>query len=133
LFTRGNLPQWLPFQKVSATLQPPKGLNRPGKQNLRTATPGLFHPIQLQEIAMNAKLNFAFPSSTVTVASAALATVIAMGILWAVVALFQSRGAPMERLAAAERACAQHAYQSERAACMNEWLAASQPGTIARR
>ena len=51
---------------------------------------------------MNAKLNFAPPSSTVTVATAALATVIAMGILWAVVTLFQSRGAPMERLAAAE-------------------------------
>jgi hypothetical protein len=131
--TRGNLPQWLPFQKVSATLQPPKGLNRPGKHNLRTATPGPFQPIQLQELAMNAKLNLASPSSTVTFATAALATVIAMGILWAVVTLFQSRGAPLERLAAAERACAQHAYQSERAACMTEWLAASQPRTIARR
>ena len=52
---------------------------------------------------MNAKLNFASPSSTLAVAAAALATVIAMGILWAVVALFQSRGAPMERLAAADR------------------------------
>ena len=72
-------------------------------------------------------------TSTLTVASAALATVIAMGILWAVVALFQSRGAPMERLAAAERACAEHAYQSERAACMNAWLVASRPETIARR
>jgi hypothetical protein len=82
---------------------------------------------------MNAKLNLASPSSTVTCASAALATVIALGILWAVVALFQSRGTPLELLAAAERACAQHAYQSERAACMNEWLAASQPRTIARR
>ncbi len=82
---------------------------------------------------MNAKLNFAPPSSTLTVAIPALASVIAMSILWAVVTLFQSRGAPMERLAAAERACAQHAYQSERAACMNEWLAASQPRTIARR
>ena len=78
---------------------------------------------------MNAKLNFASPRSTLTVT----ATVMAMGVLWAVVTLFQRRGAPMERLAAAERACAQHAYQSERAACMNEWLAASQPGTIARR
>jgi hypothetical protein len=82
---------------------------------------------------MNAKLNLASPSSTVTFATAALATVVAMGILWAVVTLFQSRGAPLERLAAAERACAQHAYQSERAACMTEWLAASQPRTIARR
>jgi len=51
---------------------------------------------------MNAKLNFASPSSTLTVTAAARATVIAMGILWAVVTLFQSRGAPMERLAAAE-------------------------------
>ena len=82
---------------------------------------------------MNAKPNFALPSSTMTVATVALATVIAMGILWGVVTLFQSRGAPMERLAAAARACAQHAYQSERAACMNEWLGASQPGTIARQ
>ena len=82
---------------------------------------------------MNAKLNFASPSSTLTVAAAALASVIAMGILWAVVTLFQSRGAPMERLAAAERACAEHAYQSERAACMNAWLVASRPETIARR
>jgi len=72
-------------------------------------------------------------TSTQTVATATLAAVIAMTILWAVVTLFQSRGAPMERLAAAERACAQHAYQSERAACMKEWFAASQPGTIARR
>ncbi len=72
-------------------------------------------------------------TSTLTVATAALATVIAMGILWGVVTLFQSRGAPMERLAAAERACTQHAYLSERAACMNEWLAASQPRAIARR
>ena len=82
---------------------------------------------------MNARPNFAFPGSTLTVATAALATVIALGILWGIVTLFQSRGAPMERLAAAERACAQHAYQSERAACMSEWLAASQPRTIARR
>ena len=72
-------------------------------------------------------------TSTLTVASAALATVIALGILWGVVTLFQSRGAPMERLAAAERACAGHAFQSERAACMNEWLAASRPETIAHR
>jgi hypothetical protein len=76
---------------------------------------------------MNARLNFASHSSRLTVAIAAVATIIAMSILWAVVILFQSRGAPMDQLAAAEHACAQHAYQSERTACMNEWLAASQP------
>jgi len=37
----------------------------------------------------------------------------------------------MERLVAAERACAQHVYLSERQACMNEWLAASQPRIVA--
>ena len=79
---------------------------------------------------MSARLNSA-PGSTLTVAAAALATVFAFAILWGVVALFQSRGAPMERLAAAERACAQHVYLSERQACMNEWLAASQPRIVA--
>jgi hypothetical protein len=72
---------------------------------------------------MNAKLNFASPSSIQTFVAAALATVIALGILSTVVILFQSRGAPMEQLVAAERACVQHAYQSERVACINEWLA----------
>jgi hypothetical protein len=80
---------------------------------------------------MSARPNFAFPGSTLTVATAALATVIAFGILWGVVTLFQNRGAPMERLVAAERACAQYVYLSERQACMNEWLAASQPRIVA--
>ena len=79
---------------------------------------------------MSARLNFA-PGSTPTVAAAALASVIALGILWGVAALFQSKGAPMERLVAAECACAQHIYLSERQACMNEWLAASQPRVVA--
>jgi hypothetical protein len=87
---------------------------------------------------MNAKLNFAFPSSSLTVIAAALATVIALGILSTVVMLFQSRGAPMERLAAAERACVQNAYQSERVACIKERLvaeriAAAQSVIVARR
>ena len=82
---------------------------------------------------MSAQLNFASPGPTLTIATAALATVIAIGILWGVVTLFQSRGAPMERLAAAERACAHNIYLSERQACMNEWLAASQSVIVARR
>jgi len=71
---------------------------------------------------MSAQLNFASPSPTLIVATAALATIIALGILLAVVTLFQSRGAPLERLAAAEHACAHTNYFSERQACMNEWL-----------
>ncbi len=79
---------------------------------------------------MSARPNSA-PGSTLTVAAAALATVLALGILWGVVTLFQSKGTPMERLRAAERACAQYIYLSERQACMNEWLAASQPRVVA--
>lgn len=80
---------------------------------------------------MNAKPTFASHSSILTVAAATLAAVIGVAILWAVVVLFQSRGAPMERLAAAERACTQHAYQSERDACMKQWLAASRATSVA--
>jgi hypothetical protein len=82
---------------------------------------------------MNAQLKFAFPGPTFTLAAAALATVIALGILWGIVTLFQSRGAPMERLGAAERVCAYYIHLSERQACMNEWLAASQRKIVARR
>ncbi len=82
---------------------------------------------------MNAQLKFASPSPALTVAAAFLATVIGLGILSGFATLFQSRGAPMERLGAAERACAQHIYLSERQACMNEWLAASEPANVARR
>ena len=82
---------------------------------------------------MNAKLNLGSTRSTATVAAAALATVIAIGILSAVVSLFQSRGALVERLAAAERACVSHAYQSERETCMKQWLAVSQGANVAGR
>ncbi len=80
---------------------------------------------------MSAQANLASTNPTQTVATAALATIIAFGILLAVVTLFQSRGAPLARLAAAERACAHTTYLSERQACMNEWLAATQPVSIA--
>jgi hypothetical protein len=56
--------------------------------------------------------------------AAALAGAIAVGILSAVVGLFRSEGLPMEQLAAAERACASHAYVSERESCMREQVAA---------
>lgn len=82
---------------------------------------------------MNANLNFASASSTMTVAAAALAATIATGILSAIVNLFQIRGAPMQRLVAAERACAPHAYQSARETCMKQWLADSQGTSVASR
>jgi amino acid transporter len=81
---------------------------------------------------MNAKLDFTYTNPLKTVAIAALAAVITIGILSIIVSLFQSRGAPMQRLVAAERACASYAYQSERETCMKQWLA-ERPATIARR
>jgi hypothetical protein len=59
---------------------------------------------------------------TETLTAATMATVVALGLLWGVVSLFQSRGAPYEELAAAERACAQHIYVSDREACMAQWV-----------
>lgn len=64
------------------------------------------------------------PAQTLTAATAA--TVISLALLWGVVALFQSRGAPLEELAAAERACASHVYVSDREECMKQWIAENQ-------
>jgi len=74
---------------------------------------------------MHAKPTFPQISSLSTSVSALLAAFIAIGLLTGVAFLFQRDGAPMERLAAAERACTQHVYVSEREACMREWIAAS--------
>ena len=72
---------------------------------------------------MNTKATLPRLSSLSTAVTAALATFIAVGLLTVVVFLFQRDGAPMEHLAAAERACTQYVYVSEREACMREWLA----------
>ena len=53
-----------------------------------------------------------------------VASLISIGTLAAVSALFQIRGLPLDELAAAERACAEHRYVSEREACVHAWLAA---------
>lgn len=75
---------------------------------------------------MTAKQNFERRSPVLTIAAAAAAAFAGLTILWATVTLFQSRGVPMEQAIAASRACAHHAYQSERDACMKQWLAESQ-------
>jgi hypothetical protein len=72
---------------------------------------------------MNAKPTLTQPSSLTTTVFAALAAFIAVGLLSAIAFLFQREGAPMEQVAAAERGCAQHAYVSEREACMRERIA----------
>ena len=80
---------------------------------------------------MNAQPKFTTARPVRTVATIAIATVIALTLLWTVAALFQSRGAPFEQLAAAERACATHVYQSERQACINERIADSRKTAVA--
>lgn len=82
---------------------------------------------------MTAKPTFTEHPPSQTIAAAALATVITFALLWSVATLFQSRGEPLEQLAAAERACAHYSYQSEQQACITQWLAAAQPGTVAQK
>ena len=80
---------------------------------------------------MNATSTFASPKSILVFSAAVLAGVIATGLLSAVVLLFQSRGVPLERLVAAERACAQLIYLSERETCMKQWLAERRATSVA--
>ncbi len=73
---------------------------------------------------MDAKPTLPRLSSLSITFAAAVATFIAIGLLTSVAFLFQHDGVPMGQLAAAERACTQNVYVSEREACMGEWLAA---------
>jgi hypothetical protein len=82
---------------------------------------------------MHAKPTFPQPSSLSTTVAAALATFIAIGLLTGIAFLFQRDGAPFEQLAAAERACAQHVYVSEREACMHDWLVAARVSNVASK
>jgi hypothetical protein len=66
-----------------------------------------------------------------TLAAATAAAGMALGLLWGVATLFQSRGAPLEELAAAERACASQVYVSDREACMKQWIAENQRTRVA--
>lgn len=82
---------------------------------------------------MNAKPTFPRSSSFSITIAAALATFIAIGLLTAVAFTFQRDGKPLEQLAAAERACVQRIYVSEREACMREWLAATRSPNVASK
>ena len=82
---------------------------------------------------MNAKPTLARPHVVTTLVAAALATLIAIGLLTAVTGLFQRDGAPFEQLVIAEHACANYAFVSERETCVRLYLAASRVQNIASR
>jgi hypothetical protein len=82
---------------------------------------------------MNAKPTLARPRVVTTLLAAALATLIAIGLLTAVTGLFQRDGAPFERLVIAEHACANYAFVSERQNCVRLYLAASRVQNVASR
>jgi hypothetical protein len=68
-----------------------------------------------------------------TIAAAALAFLIAIGLLGGVAALFLNDGKPFEQAVIAEKACADSAFISERDACMRAFTAAANRRTVASR
>ena len=79
------------------------------------------------------KSNIWSPSGLVLFSAAVLAGIIAGTLVSAVVLLFQSRGTPFELSAAAERACVQYVYKSERDACIKDWVATKRSTSVANR
>jgi len=63
--------------------------------------------------------------------AATLAGAIAIAIVAGMASLFLRDGTPMQQLVAAERACAGHAYVSEREVCARDWVVASGAPRIA--
>ena len=73
------------------------------------------------------------PRVVIIAVASVLATLITVGVLSAVAGLFQTRGLPLEELAAAERACAEQMYVSDRETCIREWGAAALGNRVARQ
>ena len=82
---------------------------------------------------MSTKPTLARPCVVMMIAAAALSAVIAIGLLAAVTGLFQRDGVPLEQVVIAEHACANHAFISEREACVRLHLAASRVQNVASR
>lgn len=82
---------------------------------------------------MNAKPTFARPSLLFTTFAASLATFVAIGLLTGVAFLFQRDGTPLEQIAAAERACIERVYASEREVCIRDWLTAARASNVASK
>ncbi len=82
---------------------------------------------------MNLTLDHTHHRPAQIIAAAAVAAVVASAILGGVAALFQSRGEPFAEVAAAERACAQLTYASDRRSCVNRWIAERAATQFAKR
>ena len=68
-----------------------------------------------------------------SVLAAVLSVVIVLALLGAVTELFQRDGAPFEQLVAAEHACTNYAYASEREACVRVYLATARLKVLAHQ
>jgi hypothetical protein len=64
---------------------------------------------------------------------ATLAVVFAVGLLTAVNVMFRSSGAPYAQVVAAERACADRTYVSEREQCMRDWFESARRHAVASK
>ena len=62
-----------------------------------------------------------------------LSVVIALALFGGVTELFQRDGTPFEQLVAAEHACTNHAYASEREACVRVYLATARLTVLAHQ
>lgn len=82
---------------------------------------------------MSTKPVFPNPRIVTTIGVAALSALIAICLLNAVTGLFQRDGVPFEQIVIAERACTNHAFVSEREACVRAFLAASRVRNVASR
>jgi len=79
---------------------------------------------------MNAKPVLARPRVVTTIVAAALSALVAIGLLSAVVGLLQRDG---EQVVIADHACTNHAFVSEREACLHLYLASSRALNVASR
>jgi hypothetical protein len=82
---------------------------------------------------MNTKPTLTRPHVVTTIIAAALSSFIAIGLLGAVVGLFERDGTPFEQVVIAEHACANYAFVSEREACVRLFLAVSRVENVASR
>jgi hypothetical protein len=67
------------------------------------------------------------------IVAVALSALIAIGLLSAVAGLFLRDGTPYEQVAIAERACANHAFVSDREACARVFLCGANVSRVANR